>query len=280
MDSVMSLAIFVAGLALGALIVWLVMREKVVAIKQSQLQLSDVFKALSVNALKSNNQSFFELSNTRLEKFQESARHDLESRQKSIDEMVKPLRESLRRVDSSLQDIRNARTSAHAPLTEHMMFLAVGATNLQQKREKLANALKAPSVGGWGEIQLKNVVEKVGMLDYCDFNQQETLPARDGKLRPHMIVRLPGAKTIVVDSQAPLNAYLDSLQAESEEVRIRYLKDHARQVRDHLTKLSSKAYWNNLSHSPEFVVLFLPGETFNAALVQDSSLVEAGVEKK
>ncbi len=282
MDSVMSLAIFVVGLALGALIVWLVMREKVALIKQAQLQLSDAFKALSADALKSNNQSFLELANTTLAKFQESARNDLESRQKSIDEMVKPLKESLTRVDNDLQEIEKASISTHASLTEQMKFLAAGTTNLQQETQKLANALKAPSVRGrWGEIQLKNVVEMAGMLEHCDFNQQETLSTEDGKLRPDMIVRLPGGKRIVVDSKAPLKAYLDSLEAQSDEVRIKCLKDHARQVRDHLTKLSSKAYWDNLSDTPELVVLFLPGEIFfSAALEQDSSLIEAGADKK
>lgn len=256
--------------------------EKLALLNEAQQKLSDAFKALSSEALKSNNQSFLELAKTTLEKFQEGAKSDLEAKQKAVDDLVKPVKESLEKVDVKLQDLEKVRLEAYASLTQQVRSLSQTQLQLQAETSNLVKALRAPTVRGrWGEIQLKRVVEMAGMIEYCDFVQQESVETESGRLRPDMVVRLPSNKNIVIDSKVPIMAYLEALEARDEETRLARLQDHARQIRSHLTKLANKAYWDQFSTSPEFVVLFLPGETyFSAALEQDPSLIELGVDQR
>jgi len=197
-----------------------------------------------------------------------------------VDDLVRPIQEALTRVDGKLHEVERERLASYAALMEQVRAMAQSQRALQAETGNLVTALRAPQVRGrWGEIQLKRVVEMAGMLDYCDFEEQASVEGENGRLRPDLVVRLPGGKTVVVDAKAPLAAYLDAVDGTLDDAaRERLLRDHARQVRDHMAGLASKAYWNQFQPAPDFVVMFLPGETFfSAACQHDPSLIEFGV---
>jgi DNA recombination protein RmuC len=257
-------------------------QEKLALLSEAREKLSDAFKALSAEALKSNNQSFLALARTSLEKFQEGARGDLEARKRSIDELVNPIKDSLGKVDSKLGELEKERVAAYSTLTEQVRSLAMTQSELKGETSRLVRALRTPNVRGrWGELQLRRVVEIAGMVNYCDFTEQESVNTDQGRLRPDMIVKLPGGKNVVVDAKAPLEAYLNACECEDEPRRLAYLQHHARQIKDHMTRLSSKGYWEQFQPAPEFLVMFLPGETFfSAALEQNPALIEEGVAQR
>jgi len=257
-------------------------KEKLALLEEARQRLSEAFKALSAEALKSNSTQFLELAKTNLDKYQEGAKSDLEKRQKAIDEMVKPLKESLGKVDEKLGLIEKARTGDYEKLADRMRSLIESEEKLRKETSNLVTALRRPDVRGrWGEIQLKRVVEIAGMVEYCDFTTQESAAVGAGRIRPDMIVRLPNERIVVVDSKTPLDAYLASIEAVDEVTRKEQLKRHAGHVLTQIQNLGAKSYWDQFAQAPEFVVMFLPGEMFfSAALEQEPRLIEMGVEKK
>ncbi len=249
-------------------------RERLLA--EAEKRLVDTFQAIAGRALSQNNQLFLDLARQNLEALQASAQGDLEKRQQQIQHLVAPLKEQLDRYEAGVRSLEAAREQAYGTLTEQVRSLASTQERLQAETGNLVKALRAPQVRGrWGEMQLKRAVEFAGLVDHVDFVEQETTEGESGRQRPDMIVRLPGGKQVVVDAKAPLAAYLEALEARDEESRARHLADHARQVRDHVRKLAAKSYWSQFENAPEFVVLFLPGETFfSAALEQDPQLID------
>lgn len=254
--------------------------EKSHLLQEVEAQFREAFEALSSEALRRNNQSFLELARESLAQHHQKASGDLERRQHAIDLLVRPIRESLDKVDAKLGDVERTRLEQHSALAEQLKLMGEGQQQLQVETRNLVTALRAPSVRGrWGEIQLRRVVEMAGMLEHCDFNEQST--GSDGRLRPDMVVRLPGDKNVIVDAKAPLEAYLAATEAPDEGKRDLELKQHARQVKAHMTQLGSKSYWEQFDPTPEFVVMFLPGETFfSAALQHEPGLIEYGVGQR
>ncbi len=256
--------------------------QKLALVDRAEQRLTETFQALSAEALRSNNKTFLEIARGDLAKLQETARNDMDGRQKAILDLVQPIYESLSRVDEKLIEVEKERHGHYSVLTEQLRSMAASQQQLQGETASLVKALRAPTVRGrWGEIQLKRVVELAGMLDHCDFYEQQTVDSDEGRLRPDLLVRLPGEKNVVVDAKAPLSAYLDALDEMSDDEREKRMLDHARQVRTHMTQLGAKRYWSQFQPSPEFVVMFLPGETFfSAALQYDPTLIEFGVENR
>ena len=258
------------------------LEEERALLADAERRLSDAFQALSARALEASGASFLRLAQQALEKYQEGARGDLERRQQSIREMVEPVRQVLSKFEAQVGDMERRREGAYAGLSEQVRSLAEAQSQLRAEASNLVRALRAPQVRGrWGEVQLKRVVELAGMEEHCDFAEQESVEGPEGRQRPDLVVRLPGGRTVVVDAKAPLSAYLEAVEATDDASRAAHLAEHARQVRDHVTALSRKGYWEQLRPTPEFVVLFLPGESFfAAALEQDRGLIEMGAERR
>jgi DNA recombination protein RmuC len=257
----------IAALAAAA-IVYLVMRS-------ARRDLRDTVKAMAAEALHANNAAFLDLARASFNGLQKDAAHDLATRQKAIDGLVQPMLDALKQVDAKLAQADRERVQAYTRLAEQVSALG-------QSANTLSRAMRTPAVRGrWGEMQLRRVVEMAGMLARCDFDEQPGLVGENGRLRPDLIVNLPGGKQIIVDAKAPLDAFLDAQEAADEESRAAKLQAHARQVRDHMDRLGSKAYWEQLGDSPELVVMFLPGETlFSGALQSDLGLIEHGLQQR
>lgn len=294
-----SILFFTAGLCAGGGAAWLwarertarletelaleraAAREKLALLEEARARFADTFQALSAEALRQNNASFLELANTSLERFQSSARGDLEQRQKAIGDLVKPVRDSLEKVDAKIHELEKARAGAYEGLAAQIRSMGEAQAQLRAETHRLSTALRSPVVRGrWGEVQLRRVVELAGMLPHCDFTEQASQATEGGRQRPDLLVHLPGSGEIVVDAKAPLAAYLEAMES-GEEGRAGKLREHAAQLRAHIDALAKKAYWEQFPQAPELVILFLPGENFlSAALEADPALLEYGTERK
>lgn len=255
--------------------------EKQALLERAEAKLADTFKALSADALRSSSQQFLQLAQSALATQHEAAKGDIEKRKTAIEALVKPVADSLGKFEARIGDIEKAREGAYAELREQVRAIGEGQLGLQRETASLVKALRQPTGRGqWGEIQLRRVVELAGMQEYCDFETQHSSTTDEGRrLRPDLIVRLPGGKTIVVDSKTPMDAYLDALEAADDPAREDAIQRHARQVRTHIQQLSSKNYAAQFAQAPEFTVLFLPSESFfSAALQVDPALIERGVD--
>ncbi|NGX50425.1 MAG: DNA recombination protein RmuC [Chlamydiae bacterium] len=251
--------------------------EKLALVVSSQERLSQAFKALSAEALEKSSSSFLQLAKETLGKFQEKAKGDLDKRHQSIEEVLKPVKESLKKLDSGMHAIEKERKGEHESLKQQLKMMVEAEKELRIETSTLVKAFRAPIVRGqWGEMQLRRVVELAGMVNHCDFYEQKT----EEGMRPDLIVRLPGGKQVIVDAKTPCDAYLEALQAQDVEIKEERLKTHARHVRQHVMALGKKAYWQRFQPTPEFVVLFIPSDNFfSAALEFDPSLIEVGVEQ-
>ena len=252
--------------------------EQKALIDHTRQELIGSFQALSGEALKQNNEAFLKLAAVSFETLHVKADSDLVQRQQAIDALVRPLQESLQRYAEQVRLLEQSRQSAYGGLDQHLRLLAESQQRLQQETGNLVKALRAPTVRGqWGELTLKRVAELAGMVDHCDFVEQPSIAGDDGRFRPDMIVQLPGGRQIIVDAKTVLSAYLDAHEAQNEAQQMEALRRHAGQVKCRMDELSLKAYWTQFERAPEFVVLFLPGEQFlGAALDQNPRLIEEG----
>jgi DNA recombination protein RmuC len=256
--------------------------EQKTLLAQARHELTETFKALSGDALKTNNEAFLDLAKSSFDTLRAEAKGELVQRQQAIDDLVKPLHGALQRYEDQLHQMESSRQSAYGGLDQHLKQLADSHQRLQQETSNLVKALRAPNVRGrWGEITLKRVAELAGMIAHCDFFEQETVATDDGRLRPDMVIRLPGGRQIVVDAKAVLAAYLEAHETPDDGQRLEHFRRHATQVRTRMDQLSAKAYWNQFPQAPEIVVLFLPGEHFLAAAQEhDPTLTEDGFARR
>jgi DNA recombination protein RmuC len=291
------MVLLILGIVIGAVAVLATLRPRLaqaatlrrerdlfeVRLESERANAEDRFKALSAEALKSNNEQFLALARQTLGTYQSEARGELEKREKAVAQLVAPITEQLTKVDTRLERLDRDRLQTTTVLQEQLRGMVESQDKLRGETGALVAALRKPQARGrWGEMQLRNVVEMAGMVAYCDFAEQVTVHGDDDRmLRPDLIVNMPGGKQVVVDAKAPLQAFLDAYDATDEADRIRHLGEHARLLREHVRKLSARSYWAQFPDAPDFVLLFLPGEHFyNAALEADPTLIQQGVDQQ
>jgi DNA recombination protein RmuC len=276
LESTFSLVIaLAAGFAAG----WL-LSSRSRAAREDELR--NAFQSLAATTLKHSTDEFLKLADQKIGNVHREAALDLTRRQHELGSLVTPIKDTLQLVDAKLKEVEKARVDDSASMRSLLGLVGHTQQQLQQETQNLVRALRSPGVRGqWGEVQLRKVVELSGMLEHCDFDEQRTIFSESGRMRPDMTINLPGGRTIVVDAKAPLEAFLDAQAAAEEGIRSGKLADHVRQVKDHVSKLGAKAYWDALPASPEMVILFLPAEAiYMAALERDSSLIDFSVRQK
>ncbi|HEV2110908.1 MAG TPA: DNA recombination protein RmuC [Gammaproteobacteria bacterium] len=276
-----ALAILAAGLAVG----YAAAATRYAAYKakaEAGMDLETTFKALASDVLKGNSQSFIELATQNLGKFQSEAKHELDKKQQAFVELVKPIGETLKKADEQMRQMEKERKEAFGNIASHLKLMAEGQQQLETETRNLVNALRRPEVRGrWGEMTLRRLAELAGMVDRCDFEEQVHNPGEDGALRPDMVVHLAEDRTLVVDAKTPLDSYIAALEARTPEEREAHLVQHARKVRERIKELASKRYWDQFKTSPDFVILFIPGDQFlSAALDKEHELQEDALRQK
>jgi DNA recombination protein RmuC len=255
--------------------------EKVALLQAAEVRLREAFAALSSAALQQNNESFLQLARASLSEFQRAATTDLDGRHKALEAVVQPLRDSLTRVDTKLQEVEQGRVATQAQLTEQMRALTHAHHVLQSETSRLSRALRSPNVRGqWGELQLRRALESAGLVAGSHYELKESIQGEEGRLTPDAIVKLPGGKNVVVDAKVPLSAYLEAAETDDDVIRAAKLRDHARQVKDHVTRLANKSYWAHFQPAPDIVVMFVPGESLlTSALQEDGALLEYSMNR-
>ena len=256
--------------------------EKIETIEESRQQLEQTFAVLSQQALQSNNENFLLLAKEKLTQYQIQAEANLEKKEKAIETLLQPINETLKQTESQIRAIEKERKESFGSLSQHIKLMNESQASLRLETQNLVQALRRPEVRGqWGELTLKRIAELAGMVNHCDFYEQQHGDTGDNRMRPDMIVRMPDQRELIVDAKTPLDAYLNAMQTNDENIRSSALIKHARNVRERMRELSSKAYWNQFKNSPDFVVLFIPGEQFlTAALEQDPQLLEDALKNK
>jgi DNA recombination protein RmuC len=295
------------GVLLGALLAWMILRRRRTQMQQSistleaQIKTQDAlqreretafeaatgklaraFSDLANQSLKSNSENFLRLAEQNLGAHQEKAKRELSEREQAVENLVKPIRDALQQSQRQISELEKARSEAYGSIRSQLETMQLSQQSLAQETQNLVNALRRPQVRGrWGEITLRRLVELAGMVEHCDFQEQVHTPGGDKVIRPDMIVRMPDNRELVVDVKTPLEAYLESVEAKDDTQRQLGLKRHARNVREHIRSLASKTYWDQFSQSPEFVILFIPGDQFlSAALNEDPDLIEYALSRQ
>lgn len=285
-----------AGLAVGVLATWLIRQSRIHALERalakfeveeaaaerSRLELERAVDSLARQALERNNESFLRLAQENLQKFQVQAKAELGEREKAVEALVKPIAETLKKTERQIHDIERDRQLAFGSITEQLKLMSETQLRLQNETQNLVKALRRPEVRGqWGEMTLRRLAELAGMVERCDFFEQENVSTAEGRLRPDMIVRLPDERELVVDVKTPLDAYINATEANDDAAREAALAQHARKVRDRVNELAKKEYWNQFSRSPDFVILFIPGDQFlSSALDRDPALIDDALRQK
>ena len=279
------IAVLVGGGAVGyavAVMRYAQYKAKAEALSGAGADMEKVFKALAGDVLKDSNRAFIELATQNLGKFQAEAKGELEKRQQAVAELVKPIGEALKRTEEQIRAIEKERKESFGSISSHLKLMAEGQQQLETETRNLVNALRRPEVRGrWGEMTLKRLAELAGMVDRCDFYEQEHHEGEDGALRPDMLVRLPDDRTLVVDAKTPLDSYIAAIEAGNADERDGHLAHHARKVRERIKELAGKRYWDQFKQSPDFVILFIPGDQFlTAALDREPGLIEEALRQK
>lgn len=278
------------GLLLGMIIMWLISRgqqkklldEREAAFELANAKLTQTFADLSDRSLKANSENFLRMAEQNLGKQQEKAKHELSKREQAVEALVKPIRDALESSQKQIAALEKSRSEAYGSIKNQLEAMQLSQKSLTQETQNLVKALRRPEVRGqWGEITLRRLVELAGMVEHCDFVEQVHMEGNGQIIRPDMVVRMPDQRELVVDVKTPLDAYLSAVEATDDEQRKKALQRHAKNVRAHIRKLSSKAYWSQFDESPEFVILFIPGDQFlSAALHEEPDLIEYALSKQ